>query len=368
MQNPVMSQPRSSSVQFRCRTAIAYQRPSRACLAIVALSLALATPDRAVAEGSALPWSRPLAARDSLNVGTEDSTDARGCLDGLCWSPAEFTVDCQTDYPGEGDALITFPSPVTTGNESNDRVVLEWFVARDLEDRPVQARAVVVVHESGSRMTVGKLIAANLRAQGLHAFLLHLPYYGERRQEQRRPDGANILPAIRQAVADVRRARDAVAVLPLVDDAHIALQGTSLGGIISATTAGLDRKYDSVHLFLAGGDLYGVLQNGQRDAAKFREELQRAGMTDEKLREVAYAVEPLRLGHRVNPARVWLYTANFDQVIPPPNSDRLAEAMRIDPSHRITMAADHYTGIIYLPFLLKELATQVKTAPPAPRD
>lgn len=304
----------------------------------------------------------PLKAHDSVHVGVEATPDGQACLDGLCWAASEFAVECRP-CDDDGDAFVTFPSPVPSGVELNDRVHLEWFVARDLQDVPVQARAVVVVHESGSRMTVGRLIAANLRAQGLHAFLVHLPYYGERRPENRRPDGSQLITIIRQAVADVRRARDAVAVLPLVDDAHIALQGTSLGGIVSATTAGLDQGYDSIHLMLAGGDLYSILEQGQRDAAKMREEFERAGVTAEQLRAAAQAVEPLRLAHRADPSRVWLYTADFDQVVPPENSDQLAAALRLDPSHRIRFPADHYTGIVYLPFLLKHIAAEVKGEP-----
>ena len=50
-------------------------------------------------------------------------------------------------------------------------------------------------------------------------------------------------------------------------------------------------------------------------------------------------------------------------MVPPENSDQLAKAMRLDPSHHIRMTADHYTGIVYLPFLLKHLAAVVKEEP-----
>ena len=305
----------------------------------------------------------PIAAVDTLAVGEEHSADAQECLEGLIWEEGEFEVCCLPPSQLGGDVLVTFPSPRPSGVASNDTVSMEWSVARDANGVPLTARAVVVVHESGSNMAVGRVIARDLSRHGLHTFLLHLPYYGERRQEQRRPDGAKLLTVIRQAVADVRRARDAIAAIPLVDDAHIALQGTSLGGIISATTAGLDDEYNSVHLMLAGGELYDLLQNGQRDAAKVREDLERAGVTDDQLREIVRQVEPTRLAHRVNPDRVWLYSADYDQVVPKRNSDRLAEAMRLEESHHIHLAADHYSGIIYLPFLLKQMAERIKSVP-----
>lgn len=305
------------------------------------------------------PPAVPLTARDTLHVGEEPSADARECLEGLCWSPAEFEVRCEAGRPDRGDVLVRFPSPVPSGVASNDLVAMEWYVVRDEDRQPVPARPVVVVHESGSQMTVGRIIARDLRQRGLHAFLIHLPYYGERRQPERRPQGERILTVLRQAIADVRRARDAVAVLPFVDARHVALQGTSLGGMVAATTAGLDHGYDSVFLMLAGGDLASVIEHGQRDAARFREELERGGVTTEQLRDIARRIEPLRLAHRVDPARTWLYTATYDQVVPQRNSSLLAEGMRLDPSHRVSLAADHYTGIVFLPFVLQHMVQQI---------
>ena len=61
-----------------------------------------------------------------------------------------------------------------------------------------RARAVVVVHESGRGMTVGRVIARGLHSHGLHAFMLHLPGYGARRVEGMATiDRA--LPALQQA-------------------------------------------------------------------------------------------------------------------------------------------------------------------------
>ncbi len=60
------------------------------------------------------------------------------------------------------------------------------------------------------------MFARGLQHRGFHTFLLHLPYYGHRREGER-PDDTLFFTLIRQAIADVRRARDAVASLPLVD-------------------------------------------------------------------------------------------------------------------------------------------------------
>ncbi|MBI1309944.1 hypothetical protein GC176_01455 [bacterium] len=300
-----------------------------------------------------------MTARDSLNCRADSNADAQACLTGLSWPVQEFDVSIQPAKENRGDALVRFPSPIDTGNAQNDRVALEWYAARDESDKVIVAPAVVVVHESGSGMTVGRLFARGFQQRGLHAFLLHLPHYGERRAGERPRDADNLVASIRQAVADVRRARDAISVLPDVDASNISLQGTSLGGFVSATTAGLDRGYHGVFLMLAGGDLFDVIQHGKRDSAKVRERLEAAGLTGERLKELVYHIEPNRLAHRYNANRTWLYSGTRDTVVPPRSSESLAKAAGLTTTHHIRMTADHYSGIIYLPFVLNHITKKI---------
>ena len=312
----------------------------------------------AYAESRAVPGTT-FAAHDTLDPGIETSTDAKECLEGLVWEPADFQVHCQMARERCGDLMIQFPSPVNTGDAVNDVVTMEWYMALDSEKSPTNAPAVVVVHESGRRMTAGRMIARGLRMQGLHAFMIQLPYYGDRRANGKRPSGKNLVPLIRQAVADVRRAHDAVAALPFIDAENISLQGTSLGGFVTAASASLDDGYDHVFITLAGGGLLDVIQNGQKDVAKFREKLTEAGLTGDDLKKIVTTIEPLRIAHRLNPATTWLYSARFDTVVPPANSKLLAKAAHLEPSHHIEMLANHYSGVIYLPYILTHMQQQI---------
>jgi len=299
------------------------------------------------------------SAQDTLAVGKEADADARDCLSTLVWTPQSFMVQVEDAVANRGDALIRFPSPVNSGDSINDRVAMEWYQARDKQSQPCRAPAVVVVHESGSGMTVGRLFARGLQQQGLHAFLLHMPYYGARRAGKKRPSASKLVTVIRQAVADVRRARDAVAALPLVDGSHVALQGTSLGGFVATTTASLDRGYQSVFIMLAGGRLYDVFQNGEKDAAQVRREFEQAGVTGEDLKALLWTVEPTRIAHRLDRNRTWLYSGKHDRVVPLANAIALSEAAGLDAVHHIKMSANHYSGIVYLPFILKHMSQRI---------
>jgi dienelactone hydrolase len=303
----------------------------------------------------ALEPGEKFAAKDTLACGDEAGADARQCLANLSWKPAEFAVHLEAAEPGHGDWLVRFPSARPIGNATNDLVSMEWYAARDEQGKIPRARAIVVVHESGRRMPVGRLIARGLSGQGLHAFLIHLPGYGARRVEGQ-SDLKLVLPALKQGIADVRRARDAVSALPMVDSSVVGVQGTSLGGFVTATVAGLDRGYNRAFIVLAGGNLHEVVLHGARDAAKTREKLAAAGVTEQQIKDLARQVEPLRLAHRIEAAETWLYSGKYDDVVPPACSLALVKAAKLPEGHHIELAADHYSGIIYLPQVIKQIA------------
>lgn len=305
------------------------------------------------------------AAKDTLLCDRDENEDTRRCIDGLAWAPAPFEVRCEDALPHFGDALVSFPSPIASGDPTNDRVTIEWYLARNKENEPIEAPAVVVVHESGSRMPIGRVFARGFQSADVHAFLIHLPYYGSRRTGKERPSADAAFKAMRQAVADVRRARDAVAALPFIQNGNVSLQGTSLGGFVSATSASLDsgqqdRGYENVFLLLAGGNLMDVIQSGQKDAAKFRQKLQQSGLSIHQLESVVMQIEPMRVAHRLDPQRTWLYSAEFDQVVPMKNALALARTARLDSSHHQRLLGNHYSGVIYIPFVLAAMAEKIR--------
>lgn len=293
-------------------------------------------------------------AKDTLVCDADASVDAQQCLAGLRWEPSEFSVEIAAAEKQTYDRLVFFPSPRPAGDPVHDRVSLEWYAAKDAAGNPVRAPAVVVVHESGRSMPVGRIIAKGLRDHGLHAIMIHLPGYANRRSELAdRPE--MILTSLRQGIADVRRARDAVAQLPFVDTTRIGVQGTSLGGFVTSTVIGLDNGFHRGFILLAGGRLDQVVLNGKKDAAKIREKLSSLGITDDQIVDLARPIEPLRLAHRIRPETTWLYNGMFDDVVPRESSYALATAAKLKPENHIELPANHYTGIIFLPVVLQKI-------------
>jgi dienelactone hydrolase len=293
-------------------------------------------------------------ASDTLNCPADSSEDAAACLAGLQWKTGRFQVAVEPGRAGFGDRLIRYPSPMPSGDATNDRVSMEWYVARGEDGQPLRAPAIVVVHESGRGMVAGRMFARGLHKNGFHTFLIHLPGYGARASEFTL-DFKRMLPAFRQAIADVRRARDAVAVLPCVDATSIGLHGTSLGGFVVATVSGLDHGYNKAFIMLAGGQLADVLLQGNRDAAALRRRLASAGVDDEQIKTLSKIIEPMRLAHRVDATSTWLFSGKFDEVVPPACSNAFAQAAKLGANHLI-LPVGHYTAALMFPMILPKVS------------
>ena len=299
-----------------------------------------------------------LIAKDSLVCDVDPRDDAQQCLEGLRWTPGEFRVEVAAAEGSTCDRTLFFPSPLPAGNAKHDRAAIEWYAAKDAAGRLLSAPAVVVVHESGRGMPVGRIIARGLRDHGLHAFMVQLPGYGHRRTELA-DKTERILDWLRQGIADVRRARDVAAAVPGVNTTRIGVQGTSLGGFVTSTVAGLDPGFDRVFILLAGGQLDQVVIKGKRDAAQIRERLEALGVREEQIADLARPIEPLRLAHRIRPEQTWLYNGMFDDVVPRSCSYALVNAAKLPKEHHVELPANHYTGIIFLPMVLQQIRDEM---------
>lgn len=310
---------------------------------------------KAHATGDKIGVDASFEAFDTLSPVEEARDDSRKCLEGLTWQPGKFDISFEKPQADRGDWLVRFPSARPSGDPLNDVAAMEWYQAKNDQGQVVHAPAAVIVHESGSGMTVGRMIAKGLRQKGLHTFMIQLPYYGVRRDPENKPNGEKIFAAMHQSIADVRRARDAVAAVPHVDATRISLQGTSLGGFVTATTAGLDHGFHRVIIFLAGGDLYDVLMQGKQDAANMRRDFEEHGVGACDVKKLLWTIEPLRLAHRMDPDRTWMFSGKFDDVVPLKNANLLADAANIKDSHHLKLTATHYSGIIFLPMVLNQM-------------
>jgi dienelactone hydrolase len=355
------------------------QRRGRAIFAIMLMCISAARASAEATAAPAAPKVATFAARDTLHIAPAASADARQMLDALAWTPRDFTVVCvHSDVGGGQDALVMFDSPGTqhpgTGKAA-DRVVLEWYAARDPSGKAIRAPAALVIHTIHPDMPIGRLIARNLAARGIHAFMMQLPGYGLRRDNAEHPwDAHHFIARLHQGIGDARRARDAIAALPNLDGQPVTLVGVSMGGIVAATAAGLDgaapatpplpgdvdpapsAPFAAIALLMTGGDVARILREGQADAAWVRDDFARIGLTGVALDQAVDAIEPLRLADRIPSKNTWLFSARQDQVIPPACAVALAARIGLDAAHHVAFDANHYTSVLQLPALINRVA------------
>ena len=346
--------------------------------ALWTLAAALFAPLAGVAPAAEPPAK--YAASDTLNIGPTASPQAANLLKTLAWEPAAFTVNVHrgvtavgTASPTDADAIVTFDSPRprdaapgtpgTSPGAGVNRVMLEWYQARGEGGAlRLNAPAVLVLHILDGSMVLERGMARILSKQGIHAFIMHMPSFGSRRLDHSRLSGPLFFELCGQSVADARRARDAIAALPRVDAERISIQGTSLGGFIAASTASVDAVFDNTFILLAGGNLYNMFTNGQRESRWIRERLEASGVDDAKLRELCDTLELTYLADRLDPARTWLFSAISDQVVPAANARALAAAAKLEPAHHIWLSGDHYTCVLHLPWVMGQIAGKLNAA------
>lgn len=300
-------------------------------------------------------------AEDTLDAGHEDDQAASEFLAPFIYEPSSFEVRTAIE-PGEWDAIVRFPSPKPSGSARNDEVVMEWYQARD-KGRLIGsgvAPAVLVMHILDGRFRVARGFAKALSWQGVHAFVMHQPYYGRRGTREQRRQHDLIVSRCQQAVADARRGRDAIAALPGIDSQNIAIQGTSLGGFITTLTATLDDGFDQVFIALAGADLYSMLTKGGQDSAKVRSNLRSAGYDGERMKTLLWAIDPIRVAHRLQPECTWLYTAMFDQVVPAECGAALGRAAGLEGDHHVWLPGGHYSSVMFIPRMVHDLLAKMR--------
>jgi dienelactone hydrolase len=217
----------------------------------------------------------------------------------------------------------------------------------------------LLLHILDGRMLLERGMARAYAQRGIHTFIMHAPSFGARGFDKSRLDGKLFFELAGQAVSDARRARDAIAALPGIDSQRINLQGTSLGGFFAASAGAIDDAFDQTFICLAGGKLYDMFMNGDRESRWIRERMQANGVTNEQLKAYCDMMEPIYLAHRLPAGRTWMFSALSDQVVPAANAKALAAAAKLGEGHHAWLSGDHYTVILHLPWIVETVAGRV---------
>jgi len=224
---------------------------------------------------------------------------------------------------------LSFPSPITTEIPENNRVYCEYYRKPEDKKHPV----VILLDILDGSMMVPRIIAHGLATNGIDACIMVMPHYGARRspdkakQQNLLANPENLVTSIQQAVMDVRRTARCLAALEFVDEKRIGICGTSMGGFITALSAGVDGNFKRVAVILGGADLATVITTNSKEASSIRKVLEERNLSGDALRELLASIEPLTYADRLRSAKLLMVNGSTDPIVPPACARKLADAV-----------------------------------------
>jgi dienelactone hydrolase len=241
---------------------------------------------------------------------------------------------------------VTFPSPLVTPHPANNKVHCEYFCPNSAGKKP----GVVVLHILGGDFDLARVFCRVLATRGVAALFLKMPYYGERRQPDSPArmislDPEETVRGMTQAVLDIRQAAAWLASQEEIDADNLGIMGISLGGITGALAAGIEPRFTSVCLLLAGGDM-GEVAWTSTEMAPLRDRWRGAGRTKQELFDALKVVDPVTYVKPLPGRRVLMLNASQDEVIPPACTRALWRAF--GEPEIVWWNAGHYSAVRYL--------------------
>ena len=249
---------------------------------------------------------------------------------------------------------LLFPSPRPSGVPENDRVPLTLY----RPNRGNGAAALILPIWKGKDDLIEETLARRLAEEGFLAAVMPLAYQFERAPAGIRSGDWTLsadLPrtraALSQSVEDARRAAD----LLLREGAtKLGVLGISLGGHVASAVYSTDPRFGAGAFLLAGGDVAGTIWRASRETAAIKAALVSAGVTRESLGETLRPLDPATYATPARREGAFLVGGLFDRIVPPESVEALWSAYG-EPRLR-WIPANHYSGILFLPGLLGDVA------------
>lgn len=238
--------------------------------------------------------------------------------------------------------LLDDPEPVP--------VQFEFWQAREA---PPRAPAIVITPILGGGRELALSHCRAFTEAGMHAVLV------ERGTKVLRRSWSipEVERHLRRAVAARRAVVDWLEARPDVDPERLGAFGISMGGILTSVLLAVEPRLQSGVVALAGADVPGIIRRSVEGrlvewrAAKAAELGVGEGAVEGVLR-ASLVSDPWHVAPFVDPRRVLFVTTRWDDVVPLEHQEMLWR--RLGRPLRYDLPAGHYTGIIFLPWLMEQ--------------
>lgn len=230
-------------------------------------------------------------------------------------------------------------------------VQFEYWQAR--EPSAPRAPAIVITPILGGGRSLATYQCRSFVEAGMHAVLVER---GTRVLKRSWPID-EVERQFRRAVAARRAVVDWLEGRAEVDPARLGAFGISMGGEVTSVLLAVEPRLHSGIVALAGGDVPGVIRHSDENRLVEWREAKAAelGISEDEVEarlRVALVSDPELVAVHVDPRRVLFISTRWDEVVLPEYQEKLWQAM--GRPARYDLAAGHYTGIIYLPWVMAE--------------
>jgi len=221
----------------------------------------------------------------------------------------------------------SFPSAYKSKSPTNNTVHCEYYRVPGDQSRPV----VIVLDIMDGSMIIPRIMANSFATAGVDACIMIMPYYGPRRADNKqeqplKKDMEFMVVSFRQAVMDVRRTARWLGGLDWINPDKIGITGTSMGGFITALSAGVDGRFPRAAVLLAGGDLATVFTTQAKEVGRIRQEIETKNIQLEKLTKMLESIEPLTFADRLHNTKLLMINGSTDKIVPAECAKKLAQA------------------------------------------
>jgi dienelactone hydrolase len=231
-------------------------------------------------------------------------------------------------------------------------VKFEWWRSLRAEARwGPRAPTIVVTPILGGGRSIARSQCRTLVAAGFHVALVDR---GPRVMAEHWPiEQVDLF--LRRGVAGRRAVVDWLEDRPEVDPARLGAMGISMGGLITTILFAVEPRFESAVIALAGADVPSIVrQSTEGRLVRWREARAAERGGDEAAVEAALRAalgsDPGVMARAIDPRRVFQVTARLDTVVPASHQERLWE--ELGRPLRYDLPTGHYTGILYLPYVL----------------
>lgn len=247
--------------------------------------------------------------------------------------PIEFAAwtEVYNENDGVQEFRATFHSAIETNHPENNEVPLIAILPKSAT-KPVPT-AILLHYWGASDVSAERRLALVLARHGVASVIMEMPYHLHRAPAGTKSgelaisaDPDELINTMRQALLDLRRTVDWVQSHAEFDGQHIALVGSSLGGVVGSLGFAIEPRFSAFCSIMGGADITNIIWKSSR-LGTLRELLRRRGYLEDSLRKKLAIIEPTQYLSPSDPRPSYVIAARYDTVVPRGSTDALLGAL-----------------------------------------